>query len=92
MANILGLAQDLWDIGQEDSSLLAKLKAERVALVLAIRNGSGTGDIVSGSENGASYTKRVGYTVDDRRSALSSAINGLQSGIRPGNISYSRFS
>ena len=90
MADVLGLAKDLWDIGQDDPSLLPKLKAERAALVLGIRDGSRIGDIISGSENGASYTMRVGYSLDDRRAALSAAITGLQSGIRPGNVSYTR--
>lgn len=87
MADVLGLAKDLWDIGQDDPSLLPKLKAERAALVLAIRDGSGVGDIVQGSKNGASYTMRVGYSIEDRRAALSAAITGLQSGIRPGRVS-----
>jgi hypothetical protein len=91
MADLLGFAQDLWDEGQDDSSLLAKLKAERAALSEAIRKGTTVGDIVMGSKNGASYTARIGFTINDRLSAMRHAIRGLESGIRPGNVTRQYF-
>lgn len=91
MADLLGFAQDLWDDGQDDSSLLAKLKVERSALSEAIRKGTNVGDIVMGSKNGASYTARIGFTINDRLSAIRHAIRGLESGIRPGNVNRQYF-
>lgn len=91
MADLLGFAQDLWDDGQDDSSLLAKLKVERSALSEAIRKGTNVGDIVMGSKNGASYTARIGFTINDRLSAIRHAIRGLESGIRPGNVTRQYF-
>lgn len=91
MADVLSLAQDLYDEACDDPSLLATYQEEKRALMLGIRSGSASGDIISGSKNGASYTKRVGFSVDDRLSALRYAINGIKSGARPGNVSRSFF-
>jgi hypothetical protein len=91
MADLLGFAQDLWDEGQDDSSLLAKLKSERAALSEAIRKGTNVGDIIMGSKNGASYTSRIGFTINDRLTAMRYAIRGLESGIRPGNVTRQYF-
>jgi pantoate kinase len=91
MADVLGFAQDLYDDAREDPSLVAEYRAERKALMEGIRNGTGTGDIISGTKNGASYTKRVGFSLDERLSALRIAINGLDCNVRPSNVGYTRF-
>lgn len=86
MANILHLAQQLYDANCEDPSILSLLKNEKKALLLGIIAGTNTSDIVAGTKNGASYTARVGYTIDDRLSALGYAITGIETGIRPSNV------
>lgn len=83
MADVVALAQDLWDLAQDDAGLLATLKTERSSLVLAIVAGTTTGDIVNASKNGASYTQRPGFTVQDRRAALSLAIQCIEADLRP---------
>ena len=74
-----------------DSSLLHEYVTERRALLAGIRNGTSTGDVVSGTKNGASYTRRVGFSVEDRLNALRYAINGINTGVRPGHISRVSF-
>lgn len=91
MADVLSLAQDLFDEAHSDKTLLQEYRSERKALLSGIRNGTGTGDIVAGTKNGASYTKRIGYSLDDRLSALRYAIQGLETGVRPGNVSRAFF-
>lgn len=91
MADVLGFAQDLYDDARDDPSLLGEYQAEKKAITAGLRAGTGVGDVVSGTKNGVSYTKRVGFTLDDRLSALRHAIRGIECGIRPGNVSYSRF-
>jgi hypothetical protein len=87
VADILSLAQDLYDEATEDDSLLGEYKSEKRALLAGIRAGTGTGDVVSGTKNGASYTRRVGFSVEDRLSALRYAIAGIESATRPGHTS-----
>lgn len=91
MADILALAQDLYDEAMEDSSLVAEYRTEKRALLAGIRAGTGTGDVITGTKNGASYTKRVGFTVEDRLSALRYALQGIEQSARPGNVSRSFF-
>jgi hypothetical protein len=91
VADILALAQDLWDEAIQDKSLLADYRSEKRAILAAVRNGTGVGDVISGTKNGASYTKRVGFTVEDRLSALRYAINGIECGVRPSHISRAYF-
>ena len=91
MADVLALAQDLWDLAQDDTRVLATLKTERKSLLLSIASGAVTGDIVNASKNGASYTQRPGYTLQDRRAALSYAIQHIESGIRPSRNQRTRF-
>lgn len=91
MADVISLAQDLWDIAQDDPAVLSTLKTERKSLVLAIAAGTTTGDIVNASKNGASYTQRPGYTLQDRRAALSVAINHIEGCIRPTHNQRIRF-
>lgn len=91
MADVLGLAQDLYDLACEDSSILAELQDEQRTLLRAITSGSTVGDIISGTKNGASYTMRVGYSLDDRRTALREAISAIKNGARPSNVSRGYF-
>ena len=91
MADAVSLAQDLWDLGQSDPTVLGELRKERKAFVMSLAKGEIGGDIVSGSKNGSSYTMRPGYTVNDRRTALSLAIYGLEIGIRPSRTCTVRF-
>ena len=92
MADILSLAQDLYDDAREDSSLVSDYLSERKAMLAGIRSGTGTGDVIAGTKNGASYTKRVGFSIEDRLAALRYAIRGLEAGVRPGNVSRAFFS
>jgi len=91
MADVLTLAQDLYDEAIKDSSLVAEYGSEKRAMLAGIRAGTGVGDVISGTKNGASYTKRVGFSVEDRLAALRYAIDGLASGVRPGNVSRAYF-
>lgn len=91
MADVLLLAQDLYDEAVSDGSLLREYTSEKKALLAGIRGGTTVGDVISGTKNGASYTKRVGFTVEDRLAALRYAINGLQTGVRPSNVSRAYF-
>jgi len=91
VADLLSLAQDLWDEACQDAGLLAEYQEEKRALLKGIRSGSGNSDIVSGTKNGASYTARVGFSVEDRLAALRYAINGIQSGVRPSNVNRISF-
>lgn len=91
MADVISLAQDLWDVTQDDPAVLNTLKTERKALVLAIASGATTGDIVNASKNGASYTQRPGYTLQDRRAALSVAIRHIEACVRPSRNQRIRF-
>jgi hypothetical protein len=91
MADVLTLAQDLYDEAIDDSSLLTEYRVEKRAMLAGIRAGTGVGDVIAGTKNGASYTKRVGFTVEDRLAALRYAIDGLGTGVRPGNVSRAFF-
>jgi hypothetical protein len=91
MADVLDLAQDLYDEACIDGTLLAEYQQEKSAILKAIRSGQTTGDIISGTKNGASYTMRAGYTLEDRKKALSYAIQGILSRARPSNISRGYF-
>ena len=91
MADILALAQDLYDEACDDTTLVAEYRTEKRALLAGIRAGTGTGDVITGTKNGASYTKRVGFTVEDRLSALRYALQGIAQSARPGNVSRSFF-
>jgi len=91
MADSVALAQDLWDLGQVDPTVLGELRTEHKTFIMAIAKGEIPGDIVNGSKNGSSYTMRPGYTVNDRRTALSLAIRGLEIGIRPSRTCTIRF-
>ena len=91
MADVLSLAQDLYDEARDDSSLVSEYSTEKKALLAGIRGGTGTGDVIAGTKNGASYTKRVGFSLEDRLSALRYALQGLACGARPGNVSRTRF-
>jgi hypothetical protein len=91
MSDILGLARDLYDEWEDGSVSLPEYKSEKTAMLTAIRNGSGVSNIISGTKNGVSYTARVGFSVEDRLSALRHAINAIERQTRPGNISHNRF-
>lgn len=91
MADILGLARDLYDEWKDESVSLAEYKTEKTAMLTAIRNGTGVSNIISGTKNGVSYTARVGFSVEDRLSALRHAITAIEREIRPSNISQNRF-
>jgi len=91
VADILSLAQDLYDEACEDNALLSEYRTERKSLLAGIRAGTGTGDVVSGTKNGASYTRRVGFSVEDRLSALRYAIQGIEAATRPGHTSRKFF-
>lgn len=91
MADVLSLAQMLWDEACSDHSLLAEYQEEKRAILQGIRQGTGVSTIISGTKNGASYTARVDFSLQDRLSALKYAIAGLQTGIRPGHISRAFF-
>ena len=91
MADAVELAQTLWDLGREDPAILGQLKAEQKTLVLSIATGGTTGDVVTGSKNGASYTLRPGYSIADRVVALKLAVAGLQRNCRPSRLAKVRF-
>ena len=91
MADSVELAQALWDLGREDPTVLGDLKAERKSLVMSIATGGTTGDVVTGSKNGASYTLRPGYNLADRVVALRLAVNALEAGIRPSRTRRVKF-
>lgn len=92
MADIVSLAADLWDVAQDDPFLLGRLERERNSLIESVALGTTTGDIINASKNGVSYSMRVGYTLNDRISALRLAINGIKMNIRPSRTSQVRFS
>jgi len=83
MADVIAMAAMLWDEYQNDNTLLATLRTERTALRNAIIAGTTTGDIVQGNKNGASYTMRPGFTVQDRIHILDRAIKGIEANVRP---------
>lgn len=83
MADVVPLAQTLYDLAQDDASIIAKLKTERRSLALGSIDGTTPGDVVNASKNGASYTMRPGYTVQDRLNVLAMAINAIETKIRP---------
>lgn len=91
MADVVGLAQELFDLAKCDPTVRAVLERERRSLLLGIVDGSKGFDITSGSKNGGSYTARVGFSTSERAAALRLALAGLQSGIRPSRTAHARF-
>lgn len=91
MADVLALAQDIWDLAREDPQYAAQLKTDYATLVKAIVSGAAAGDVISGSKNGASYTMRPGYSVQDRHAAIKWAVSGINTGFRPSRNRVTRF-
>lgn len=83
MADVVATAQDLWEIGKSDPTWLGTLKVYHKEVMVGIASGSGVGDVVTGSKNGASYTMRPTHSLEHRRASLSLAIKGLQRGFYP---------
>lgn len=83
MADVVSAAARLWDIAQDDSSVLTTLIVDRKALALAVAGGTVTGDVVQGSKNNVNYTIRPGFTVQDRLTILDLAIKGIKANVRP---------
>lgn len=83
MADVVAFAQVLWDMAQDDATLLTTLKTERASLVASVYGGTTTGDVVQGNKNGVSYTLRPNYTVQDRLLGLDYAIKHIEADIRP---------
>jgi hypothetical protein len=89
MADVVALAQDLWDLAWDDPSFEAELRGEHRTLLKAIAAGTSTNDIISGSKNGASYTARPGFNIQDRLAGMKLAIQGLDNKVRPSR--YKRY-
>jgi|14BtaG_2_1085337.scaffolds.fasta_scaffold174872_2 hypothetical protein len=83
MADVVHAAAQLWDIYQDDNTILATLISDRKALALAIAGGTVTGDVVQGSKNNVNYTIRPGFTIQDRLTMLDLAIKGINANVRP---------
>jgi aspartate/tyrosine/aromatic aminotransferase len=83
MADVVALAQDLWDLAWDDAAYAATLEEDAVTLTKAVAAGTNTGDVVSASKNGATYTMRPGFTVQERLRAMRLAIKGLKHRTRP---------
>ena len=92
MADVVALAQDMWDLARDDPSYAAQLKTDHKALVVAITSGTATGDVISASKNGSSYTMRPGFSIQDRMTAMKLAIRGITTGYRPSRSTRTRFS
>jgi hypothetical protein len=91
MADVVSLAQDLYDEAVSDPAFMAALKAARKALLAGMLSGGTYGSIVTASKNGASYTIRVDVSTEDRRNALKLAVNGIKTGVRPSRTYHARF-
>lgn len=91
MADIVSLAQDLYDEARGDAAFAASLKAARKALLTGVVSGGTYGSIVNASKNGASYTIRIDVSTEDRRNALKLAVKGLETGVRPSRTYHARF-
>lgn len=91
MADIVGLAQDFYDEALCDPSFASALRAARKSLLSGVLSGGTYGSIVSAGKNGANYTIRIDISTEDRRKALKLAVQGLDSGYRPGRTYHARF-
>ena len=83
MADPLTLAQGWWDRAQRDQSYLTTLQRKVDEIDDGIINGTITGDIVQAGKNGANYTQRTNYSLQERLSAMRWAIESIKSGVRP---------
>ena len=92
MADVVEAAAQIWDVYQDDNSILATLVADRKALVLAIAAGTKSGDVIQGSKNGVSYTMRTGFSLQDQLTLLRLAIQGIEANVRPSRNRRIRFS
>ena len=91
MADVVGLAQELFDLAKCDVSVRAVLERERRSLAIGLVDGTKAFDITSGSKNGGSYTARVGFSVSERMNAIRIALAALETGIRPSRTGHVRF-
>ena len=83
MADVVALAQDFWDLAMDDPSFAATLRSDRVEMIKAVVAGTNVGDVINGSKNGSQYTIRIGFTLQDRLTAIKMAVNGLDRNRRP---------
>jgi hypothetical protein len=83
MADPLILAQGWWDRSQRDPSYLTILQRKVDEIDDGIINGTITGDIVQAGKNGANYTQRTNYSLQERLGAMRWAIESIKTGIRP---------
>lgn len=86
MADVLALAQSLYDLAAEDPAEAADLKASYKTLLVAVRDGTQTGTVTHGSKNGASYTMTRDFSLSDRLTGMKWAIRALEKGVRPTRI------
>lgn len=91
MADIVSLAQDLYDEAKNDSAFAAALRAARKSLLSGIVSGGTYGSVVTAGKNGANYTIRIDVSTEDRRKALKLAVQGLDGGYRPTRTYHARF-
>jgi hypothetical protein len=79
-------------VAQDDPTLLATLKAERVTLVTDITQNPEAGkEIISGSGNGLSHSAQLGYTKNERLAFLNKVIRYIDNGWWPSSTSYARY-
>jgi hypothetical protein len=83
MADPLILAQGWWDRSQRDPSYLTILQRKVDEIDDGIVNGTITGDIVQAGKNGANYTQRTNYSLQERLGAMRWAIESIKTGVRP---------
>lgn len=83
MADPLTLAQGWWDRAQRDPSYVTTLQRKVDEIDDGIIAGTITGDIVQAGKNGANYTQRTNYSLQERLSAMRWAIEAIRVGIRP---------
>jgi hypothetical protein len=83
----MDLAQALWDEAQNDPSYAAVLRSQVSQLAKDMASGRVTGDIVSGSKNGSSYTMRPGMTIGVRLSAMRYVLKCLETNTPPSRTS-----
>ena len=91
MADIVSLAQDFYDEAIADPAFAAALKSARKTLISSLISGATYGSIVTAGKNGANVTIRIDVSTEDRRKALKLAVDGLESGFRPGRTYHARF-
>lgn len=91
MADAMELAQALWDEAQSDPSYAAVLRQQVSELAKGMASGRITGDLVSGSKNGAAYTMRPGMTIGIRLSAMRYVLKCLETNTPPSRTSRITF-